>query len=256
MTTAPAMPGRSMKSEKSVGRLIGVLVLVHLAVGLWVPFALLQRLKGPTGFLAIAAANSAQVRAAVFLLFVGSAFATVIAITAWPIFRRYSSTMGLWLVSLAVAAFSLQAVDNSALLSMLSLSQEYMKAGAAKAELFQALAVVLGAARKWAHYTYLLVAVSWILLLFTTLYRFRLVPRALAGFGIVASVLQIAGVTLRGFLGYAPEMRLALPMAPAYIGLALWLIIKGFAESRLVSSATAVEVTAPQGPRNMGAARP
>ena len=230
MTTAVVMPGTSMKSANSVGRLTGVLVLVHLALGLWVPFAMLQRLRGPTGFLAIAAANSAQVRAAVFLLFVGSAFATAIAIAAWPIFRHYSSTMGLWLVALAVAAFSLQAVDNSALLSMLSLSQEYAKAGAVKTELFQALAVVVGSARKWAHYTYLLVAVSWILLLFTTLYRFRLVPRALAAFGIVASILQIAGVTLRGVLGYPPEMRLALPMAPAYIGLAVWLIVKGFTD--------------------------
>ncbi len=228
MTTAVVMPGTSMKSAKSVGRLTGVLVLVHLAVGLWVPFALLQRLKGATGFLAIAAANSSLVRAAVFMLFVGSAFAMVTAIATWPIFRRYSSTMGLWLIALAVAAFSLQAVDNGALLSMLSLSQEYAKAGAVKTELFQALAVVVGSARKWAHYTYLLVVVSWILVLFTTLYRFRLVPRALAAFGIVASILQIAGVTLRGFLGYPPEMLLAIPLAPAYISLGGWLLVKGF----------------------------
>ncbi len=219
-----------MKSAKNAGRITGMLVLVHLGVGLWVPFALLQLLKGPAGFLPIAAANSGQIRAAVFLLFVGSAFATVIAIAAWPIFRRSSSAMALWLVALGVAALVLQAVDNSALLSMLSLSQEYAKAGAAKTELFQALAVVIGSARKWAHYTYLFVAVSWILLLFTTLYRFRLVPRALAAFGVIASLLQIVGVTVRGFLGYPPEMRLAVPLAPAYIGLAVWLIFKGFNE--------------------------
>lgn len=219
-----------MKSATSIGRVTGVLLLIHLAVGLWVPFALLQQLKGSAGFLAIAAANSAQVRGAVFLLFVGSAFAIVIALAAWPILRRYSSAMALSLLALAVAAFSLQAVDNSALLSMLSLSQEYAKAGAAKAELFQTLAVVVGAARKWVHYSSLLVAVTWILLLYALLYRFRLVPRALAAFGIVASMLQIAGVTLRGFLGYPPEMRLALPLAPAYVGLAIWLIVKGFYE--------------------------
>ena len=230
MTTSMVMPERSRKSVKDVGRITGVLALAHLAAGLWVPFVLLDVLKGPGGFLAIAAAHTAQVRAAVFLLFVGSAFPAAIAIAGWPVLRRYNSAMALWLLTLAAAAFSLQVVDNGHLLSMLSLSQESAKAGPAKAEIFQALALVVGPARKWAHYTYLLVAVGWISLLFTTLYRFRLVPRTLAAFGIVASILQIAGVTLRGLLGFPPEMRLALPMAPAYIGLAVWLIVKGFNE--------------------------
>jgi hypothetical protein len=139
--------------------------------------------------------------------------------------------MALWLLALAVAGFSLQAGDNGALLSMLSLSQEYATAGAAKSEFFQALAVVAGSARKWAHYTSLLVAVSWIFLLYTLLFHFRLVPRLLAAFGLIASMLQIMGVTLRGFLGYPPEMRLAMPLAPTYVALAVWLIVKGFDES-------------------------
>jgi hypothetical protein len=67
----------------------------------------------------------------------------------------------------------------------------------------------------------------WILLLFTLLYRFRLVPRTLAAFGMIGAVLQIAGVSLRGLLGYSPEMRLAMPLAPAYVLLAVWLIVKG-----------------------------
>ena len=110
----------------------------------------------------------------------------------------------------------------------LSLSQEYTSAGTAKAELFQGLAVVVGAARKWSHYTFLLTVGCWILLLFTLLYRFRFVPRALAAFGMIGAVLQIAGVSLRGLLGHPPETRLAMPLAPAYVLLAVWLMVKGF----------------------------
>jgi Domain of unknown function (DUF4386) len=220
-----------MRSAKDwIGRVIGVLLLVHFAAGLTVPFILLGRAGSPAGFLANAAASSGQVRAAVLLLFVGSAVAVGIPIAAFPVFRRYSSAMALWLLALAVTGFSLQAVDNGAILSMLSLSQEYAKAGASRADLFQALAVVAGSARKWAHYTYLLVLGSWILLLYSLLYRFRLVPRALAAFGLAGSVLQITGVTLRGLLGYPPETRLAMPLAPAYVALAVWLMIKGFTE--------------------------
>ena len=98
------------------------------------------------------------------------------------------------------------------------------------------VALVAGPARKWSHYSYLLVAVSWITVFFATLYRFRLVPRAIAGAGIIASLLQISGVSLRVMMGYAPEMRLAMPLAPCYVALAVWLMVKGFDEARQPAS--------------------
>lgn len=231
-----------MTPEKRVGRTVGLLLLAHLAAGLMVPFMLLQRVTGRPGFLETAAANSGQVRAAVFLLFVGSALATAAAIAAWPVFRSHSSGMALWLVALGIASFSLQAVDNGALLSMLSLSREYAKSTAAQLELFQGLALVVGAARKWAHYSFLLVIGVWIFLLCAVLFRFRLVPRTLAAFGLIGSVLQISGVTIRGLLGYPPETRLAMPLAPAYIAIAVWLIIKGFDERRPTVQVEAQEI--------------
>jgi hypothetical protein len=111
---------------------------------------------------------------------------------------------------------------------MLSLSQEYANADAAKADLFQGLALVVGATRKWSHYAFLLTVGCWILLLFTLLFRFRLVPRAIAAFGMIGAVLQIAGVSLRGLWGLPPETRMAMPLAPAYVLLAVWLMVKGF----------------------------
>lgn len=90
-----------MRSAKSVGRMIGMLLLVHLAAALTVPFVLLERVRRPAGFLANAAGSSVQVRPAVLLLFVGSAVAVGIAIAALPVFRRYSFAMALWLQALA-----------------------------------------------------------------------------------------------------------------------------------------------------------
>jgi len=54
------------------------------------------------------------------------------------------------------------------------------------------------------------------------------VPRWVAAFGMIGAVLQITGVSLRGLLGYTPEMRMAMPLAPACVLLALWLMVKGF----------------------------
>jgi hypothetical protein len=217
-----------MRSAGSVGRIVGVLVLVHLAVALIVPFILLQPLVTPPGFLVNAAPAAGQVRAAVFLFFAGTAVAIGIAIVALPAFRRHSPAMAYWVLALAVAGFSLQAVDSGAILSMLSLSQAYTRADGADADLLRAVGVAVGSARRWAHYTYLLVAVSWILLLYGVLYRFALVPRALAACGVVASMLQIAGVSVRGLLGYSPVTMLAIPLAPVHVALGAWLIAKGF----------------------------
>jgi hypothetical protein len=82
-------------------------VVLDLAAGLTVPFILLNPVIAPPGFLANAAGIPNQVRAAVLLLFVGSAIALGMASTAWSVFRQYSSAMALWLLALAVASFSL-----------------------------------------------------------------------------------------------------------------------------------------------------
>ena len=96
-----------MKSAKSVGRIIGMLLGVQLA-GLIVPFVLLHPLTtGARDFLSNAAAASLQIKVAVFLLFANCALTIGISIAAWPIFRQYSEAMALWLVAASVIMFTL-----------------------------------------------------------------------------------------------------------------------------------------------------
>ncbi len=224
-----------MKSAKRVGRIIGMLLFVQLA-GLIVPFVLLHPLTtGPRDFLANAAGSSFQIKVAVFLLFANCALTIGIAIAALPFFRQYSEAMALWLVAVSVIMFSLQAVDNAHVLSMLSLSQQYIQAGGPD-ELFQTLAAVVGSTRRWVHFTELLVIDSWIFLLYSVLYRFAVVPRALAAFGLITVTLHFTGIPLPGFLGYSIVTLMGVPMALSHIALALWTMAKGFKE-RLPSQA-------------------
>jgi hypothetical protein len=230
-----------MRSAKSMGRIIGVLLLVQLA-GLIVPFVLLLPLAtGPAGFLANAAGASFQIKVAVFLLFANCALTIGIAIAALPVFRQYSEAMALWLVVLSVIMFLLQAVDNVHVLSMLSLSQQYARAGG-PAELFQTLAASVGSTRRWAHFTELLVIDCWIFLLYSVLYRFALVPRALAAFGLITVMLHFTGIPLLGFLGYSIVTLMGVPMAFGHIALAIWLMVRGFEERHRLLRAEAQEV--------------
>lgn len=227
-----------MNDAKKTGRTVGALMLLHIALGLLVPFIILDKFV-VHDFLANAAGGAGAVRAAVFLLFIGSALEIGIASVAWPVLRQYSKPMALWLFALGVAGFTLQAVDNAHILAMLTLSQQAAAAGTAKAEMFQTLALVVSAARKWSHYSALFVAVSWMLLLFATLGRFRLAPRWLAALGALTALMQISAVSVRGMLGYPPAMPFAVALGPMYLLLAGWLLVKGFSEQPRATSASA-----------------
>jgi hypothetical protein len=216
--------------RRNAGRLVGGMLFLHLAIGLTAPFILLDPLIARQGFLPRAAEFSTQIRSAVFLLFVGSALTMGVTSAGWRVFRNHSAAMSLWLFGLAVASFSLQAVDNAHILSMLSLSQRYADAHGATAELFEGLAIVTGAARKWSHYSALLTVGCWIVLFFAVLFRYRLTPRWLSAAGIVGALMQIGGVTVRALLDLSPETRLAMPLAPIYVLTAIWLMVRGFQE--------------------------
>jgi len=212
-----------------------MLLFVQLS-GLIVPFVLLRPLTtGPRDFLPNAAGTSLQIKVAVLLLFANCALTIGITIAAWPVFRQYSERMALWLVAASVIMFSLQAVDNAHILSMLSLSQEYAQADGA-GELFQTLAAVAGSTRRWVHFTELLVIDSWIFLLYSVLYRFALVPRALAAFGLLTVMLHFTGIPLPAFLGYSIVTLMGVTMGLSHLALALWLMVKGF-EERIPSQA-------------------
>lgn len=218
-----------MRSAKRIGQNIGLLILLQLAGGLLVIFVLLRPLTTPPGFLENAAASSLQLGVAVVLWFVAGALSISIAIATWPLFRRYSSAMALWLVILSVVAFSLLAVENATVMSMLSLSQDYAAAGAPDSEIFKTLRAVFGAARKWAHLTSALVGECMIFVLYSILYRFRLVPRALSVFGLVTVMLKITALTMP-FFGHRVLLPMVLPQPVIYLALALWLVAKGFKE--------------------------
>lgn len=215
-----------MGSAMRSGRIIGALLVVQLA-GLIVPFVMLDPvMRGPQYYLANAAGSPLQIKLAVFLLLANSALTIGISLAARPVFRRCSEAGALLLVAAGVLMFSLQAVDNAHLMSMLSLSQQYAQAGGPD-EPFQTLAAVVGATRRWEHYHVLLVIDSWLFVLYFLLYRFRMVPRALAGFGLFTVLLHFAAIPLPMFLGIRGLTPLGVPMALSHIALAVWLIARG-----------------------------
>ena len=218
-----------MNTSKAAGRIIGILVLAQAIGGATVNFGLLASAFAAPGFLVNAAEHSFAVRVAAFLGIALGILGVGIAITAFGVFRQYSRSMALWLFALAVAALSLSAIENIHVLSLLSLSEAYSKASVADRGVFELLRPVYAAGRNSAHYVGLLIAGCTLLMLYGTLLRFALIPRALAAFGLGAVLLQIIAVAMPIF-GHDIVFVMLLPLGLSQLMLASWLIAKGLPE--------------------------
>jgi hypothetical protein len=191
-----------------------------------VNFVLLEPAFSAPGFLVNAAGHARQVSLSVLLGLATGMLSVGIAIAALQVFRQYSHAMALWFVALSVVGFSLTAVENIDVMSMLSLSEAYTKANVADHDLFQALRGVVASARNWTHYIGLIVAGCTLFVFYSTLFRFALVPRALTAFGLGAVVLQLIAVAMPLF-GQSIVFPMILPLGLSQTALALWLIARG-----------------------------
>jgi hypothetical protein len=232
-----------MRSAKSIGRIVGILLLAQVIVAFLAQFVLLARVSAPPGFLVNAAGSPWQVRVSVLLWFVASALTLGIAIAALPVFRHYSERMSLLYLALSVLGLSTSALDNVAVLNMLSLSQAHATGNAAD-EQFQALGEMVRSARYAAHYINLLVGGITTFVLVSILFRFALVPRTLAAVGLATFPVQMTGVAMP-LLGYRYQAMMLMPAALSLFALIPWLIVKGFDERR-----RSLDEQAPAAPRS------
>jgi len=215
-----------MLTDRGRGRLVGGLTFLQL-VGLIVPFVLLLPIATPPGeYLASAADSSTRVLAGVLLLLVNGAVTIGISIAAWPTLRRTSEALALWLVVLGALMLAVQMVDNIHILSMLSLSQAHAAAGAA-ADSLREVAAAIGATRRWAHLSELLVIDAWILVFYLSLIRAGALPRLLSAFGLLTVAVHFVAIPLPGFLGLRAVVEAGMPMALSHVATAAWLVAKG-----------------------------
>jgi Domain of unknown function (DUF4386) len=220
-----------MSSPQRIGRLLGLMMLLHLALGLIGPYVVLVPMNSPPGgFLEHAAGMAAAIRVSVLVLVVGGLIPVAMATLAWPHWRGPAAALGLWLVLLAGVNFALQMVENAHWLTLLSASEAFEKAKPGAVDTFRLMATSMGAAFKWAHYTHVLVLVAWLFTLYVTLHRCRAVPNLLTAAGIAACLLHMAGIPLPEFLGYRLQGAAfyGIPLAIVYLSTGAWLLWKGF----------------------------
>jgi hypothetical protein len=218
-----------MTTPRNAGRIAGALLITQGVAGYVTNFVLLRPVLAPPGSLVNAAPHAMQVGMSAALGIVAGAIGLAIAITVLPVFKQFSERMALTFVAMGIVALSLAAVENGALMSLLSLSKAFVASGA-DAAAFEGLRGVVAASRNWAHFTHVAVGGVTLLVFYIALYRFALAPRVLAAIGLIACVLQITSVT-RPFFGGEVVFALLAPLGLANLSVALWLLIKDFPRS-------------------------
>ncbi len=219
--------------------IVGVLFIIATVVGMVGNLSFSKPILDNPDYLIIASANGNQVVTGALLLLI-AAFACVgIAIWLYPVLRKCNEGLALGAVGFRLIEGMLYIVGVVGLLSILTLGQEYVRAGALNASLFQASGTSLLAVRDWAGKLSVIAFTVGALMYYYVFYQSKLIPRWLSGWGFLGAALSLAAVLLAisGRIAYFSTVFILLqvPIGVQEMVLAVWLIVKGFNPSAIAS---------------------
>lgn len=198
-----------------------------------------QFLQGPIlfadNFLAIASYSSLQIIISTLLGILSGLTSIVIATMLLPIFKRYSFNLAFMYFAFSILNFIAISVDNISVLSMLELSQQYVKSGADEAHVLKTMGSIFYKKHWWTHYLSLLISCFPVFVLYYTFYVSKLIPRSISVFGIIAVIFMFIEI-LSSIFGHGIGMNMLLPIGLVQLFLPIWLIFKGLNSSKEMSS--------------------
>jgi hypothetical protein len=225
-----------MKSHRKATTIAGVLFIIGTVAGV---LSVSPIIDGPD-YLVKGSANEYHVILAACCQFIMAAAYVGFAVSLYRILRRYNEGLAVGFVGFRFIAGVLNIIGVIILLLLLTLSQEFVKAGAPDSSHFQVLGGLLRTGRDLVNHVAMILAHGLGGLMFCyLLYETRLVPRWLAGWGLVGTTLTIVASLLVMFrlIDIITPMYIVLnlPVALQEIVMAVLLITKGFNPSVVAS---------------------
>lgn len=184
-------------------------------------------------YLVLAASNSNGVLIAALFHLLMAPLYVGIAILLYPILKKYNQWLAVGFASFRLIAGVFIILGVIILLLLLSLSQEFAKAGSPDMSYFKTLGVLFQTGRDLVNHVATVLSVSFGgLMFYSLLYQAKLIPRWLSVWGLAGTILAILASVLFLFhiIGIITPlyMILNIPMALQEIVMAIWLIVKGF----------------------------
>jgi hypothetical protein len=187
------------------------------------------------------AAHDTQVEVGVLLTSIAALTAPGIAAALYPVIRRFGEGRAVGALAFRVIEGTAYLLSAMLVLSLVTLSRDYLAAGKPAQEHYRVLGdTLLSTYRVLGNVALLFAFAIGALLYYSVFYEARLVPRWLAGWGIIGAVTLLAAavlITLRTIAAEsAVQFVLAAPIGLQEMVLAGWLIANGFAAQEPTSS--------------------
>ena len=228
-----------MNSNKKAAKIVGVLFILAAVTAIIGLILYDPILNGPDYLIkGTEHANQVILGAIMELILVVSVVGT--ATTMFPFLRKYNETIALWHVCFRFLEAIIITIGIISVLSLLTLSREYVAAGAPDIASFQASGTLLKAIHDW---TFLL-GPNFMLGINTMMYSYifyksKLVPRFIPILGMTGATLVFICALLVMFGVIQQVSILGCYFGPTIAAnemiLAVWLIVKGFNESAIDS---------------------
>ena len=236
-----------MDSNRKAAIIVGVLFIIASAAPISTYFFTGFLGGGIVGepipdYLGNVSANERQVLIGMLIELIWALAVVGIPVVLFPILKKHYEALAHGFFSLRFIEALSTIVGSIILLTLLTLSQEFVIAGVPDASYFQTLGTLLLAAREW---TFMIGSgLVWslsALILNYMLYKSKLVPRWLSGWGLVGATLSFATYLFQVFSIKISDFLFA-PIAVQEMVFAVWLIIKGFNSSAIASGSAKTDI--------------
>ncbi len=232
-----------MNSNRKTAIIVGVLFIIATLAGVLSGVISGPILDAPDDLLNVSANENPIIIAGLFMLIMGFAVAGI-GIVMYPILKKHNEALALGYVGFRLIEGVLFIVYVVGLLSLLTLSQEFVKAGAPDASHFQTLGTLLQEESYWAYH---MGTISFGLaapMFYYLLYQSKLIPRFLSVWGLIGVLpwLAVSLLIMFGSLTESLEIFFYLPIAVNEMVLAVWLIVKGFNPSAIASQSAKTDI--------------
>ena len=229
-----------MDSYRKTAIIVGALFIIATAF-LFIGGAIYNPILSSPEYLDIAYPNRIIVIIGMLLEFVIVLAMPLISVFLFPILKRHNEALAIGYVGFRFFEAVLFVVIESNKLSLINVSQEYLNKGGMDASYFQNMGSSIISVNDWTFLIYVLVFAVGALLLYSVLYKSKLVPRFISVWGLIAAAFLLTGsvlIMVEMFAGISElglELIFTLPIAVNEMVLAIWLIGKGFNPSAIIS---------------------
>jgi len=216
-----------MDSIRKTAIIVGVLFLTAIAtynLGIY----LIESVIDDSDYLINISTNENKLIFAALLILIDGSAVVCLAVLLYPILKKYNEPMALGYVGFRIIECIMLIVAVISTLLLLTLSQEYVNAGAPEDSYFHTMGTLLQEVRYWTYQIGILIFSSVFgTMLAYILHQSKLVPRYISVIGLIGYPLWLP-VALMDMYGLNEGVILALPGALFEIILPIWLIIYGF----------------------------